>query len=71
MSEAKKALNVAKVSFTLHELSASTGIGIRRLREEILTGRLRAKRFAGKLVILADEVTRFLDALPKVEPKRS
>ena len=64
------AVNKETLAYSLKEMAEQTGVGITRLRTEILEGKLTAKCFGTKLVILADEARRYLKALPESAPNK-
>jgi excisionase family DNA binding protein len=53
-----------KLSYTIMELCAATGIGRTSIYEAIWAGKLKARKFGGRTVFLADDVREFLANLP-------
>ena len=58
----KNPTTVPILAFGLPELSKSTGMSISYWRKRIAAGELRATRLGRRVVVLADEVQRYLDA---------
>ena len=57
-------------AFSIREVMARTGIGRNRIYQLIREGRLTAKKFGTKTVIVATDLQRFLDELPAMPSMR-
>jgi excisionase family DNA binding protein len=53
-----------KLSFTIPEVVKATGVGRTAIYEEIKAGNLEARKRGAQTLILAEELKRFLTALP-------
>jgi excisionase family DNA binding protein len=51
-------------AFSIDEASATTGIGRTKLYEAILSGRLKARKYGKRTLILKDDLRQFLESLP-------
>ena len=56
--------NIQRESPNIAEVSAACGIGRTKIYEAIASGRLKAKKFGKRTVILTDDLRAFLAALP-------
>jgi excisionase family DNA binding protein len=54
-----------KLSLTIEEAAKLTSIGRSKLYQAISAGRLQARKFGRRTVILRSDLERFLAALPK------
>lgn len=57
-----------KIAYTLDEAVEATGIGRSSFYEEAMAGRIQFRKRGRTTLILADELQRYLDALPPMEP---
>lgn len=62
-------MDAKKLSYTVSEMVAATGLGRSRLYEEIRAGRLRIVKAGRRTLILAIDLEKWLDSLPKGAPK--
>jgi predicted DNA-binding protein YlxM (UPF0122 family) len=56
-----------RVAHSIPEICAATGIGRDRIYQAIRTGKLVARKYGRKTMILDYDLRSFLDALPKME----
>lgn len=56
--------NSLKISFTVAEAMAATGLGKTTLYEEIGNGRLRAKKRGATTLIRGEDLRHYIDSLP-------
>ena len=50
-----------KQSFTIPEVASCTGLSVPFVRKELYSGHLIGKRFGRRILILAEELTRYLN----------
>jgi hypothetical protein len=58
------------LAYDVQGLMKATGWGRSKIQEDIAAGRLRARKSAGKLVILYEDARAWLTALPLREPSK-
>ena len=56
---------MTKAAYSIKEAMSEIGIGRTKLYEEIAAGRLTPRKIGTKTIILAEDLTRYLNALPK------
>ncbi len=56
------------LAFTIADASVESGIGRSKLYEFIAAGDLQARKAHGRTLIMASELTRFLESLPTLDP---
>jgi hypothetical protein len=59
-------LGGGKLSYSIEEFAAASGIGRTRLYSAIKVGQLRARKFGKRTVILASDGREFLENLPEL-----
>ena len=66
-AEATKAKAMGQLAFTMREFCAVYGIGKDRAYDEVREGRLIARKWGARTIILAEDAERFIAALPRLE----
>jgi excisionase family DNA binding protein len=54
-----------KIGLTIHDVTKTTGIGRTTLFALIRDGKLPARKIGARTIVLADDLKRFLETLPK------
>ena len=62
------AFSLSKAAYSIAEFCALTGIGRTKVYEEILAGRLKAKKAGSRTLITAESGKSWLDSLPDYKP---
>jgi len=62
-------MDAKKLSYTVGEMVAATGLGRSRLYEEIRAGRLRIVKAGRRTLILAIDLEKWLASLPAGSPQ--
>jgi hypothetical protein len=57
-----------KLAYSVPALAESADISRSKIYEEMEAGRLKAKKFGSRTLILGDEAKRWLDSLPDFQP---
>jgi Helix-turn-helix domain len=57
-----------RVAHSIPEVCAATGLGRDSVYAAIRTGKLVARKYGRRTVVLEDDMRAFLEALPKLEP---
>lgn len=60
-----KDTGMMKEAYTITEVMEAIGIGRTKLYEEIGAGKLSPRKIGSKTIVLADDLKRYLNALPK------
>jgi excisionase family DNA binding protein len=58
----------SKLAYTIKEASRAAASSRSSLYAAIASGRLRARKFGSRTIILAEELRRFLRTLPRLDP---
>ncbi len=62
----RRDLNRQKLAYTIPELVHDSGAGRSKIYEEIAAGRLKVRKLGKRTLVLHDDVTSWLQALPTV-----
>ncbi|MFI0847889.1 hypothetical protein [Mesorhizobium sp. IMUNJ 23232] len=68
MAEAKPAVEIRKLSYTLDELEQVSGVGRSSIYQSISDLSLPAKKWNGRTIVLAADAEKFLHNLPPFVP---
>jgi excisionase family DNA binding protein len=60
-----------KLSYSIPEVSRETGLGKTTVYKAITEGRLRARKFGNRTIILADDLDQFLNSLPELNGNKA
>src|SRR5829696_7002507 len=60
-----------KISYTIPEFCAATGIGRTRIYAVLAAGQLRARKYGKRTIILAEDGRAFLASLPELRAARA
>lgn len=55
---------LTRIAYTIEDAAAEVGLSPRYIREEIYTGRLKAKAAGTKLIVRRADLEEWVDALP-------
>ncbi|MGH1571921.1 excisionase family DNA-binding protein [Methylobacterium sp. P31] len=58
--------NMEPLGLSVQQAAKSAGVGRTTIYEELARGRLRAKKLGRRTLILADDLKRWLEALPPI-----
>ena len=59
---------VQRIAYSVHEAAEAVGIGLTKLREEIASGNLRARKLGKRTMITIAELNQWLDKMPYLDP---
>jgi len=59
-----------RISYSVHEAAKAAGIGLTKLREEIRSNRLVARKLGKRTLINVDDLNAWAANLPRVESAR-
>jgi excisionase family DNA binding protein len=60
-----------RIFYSVHEAAEAVGIGLTKLREEIRSKRLIARKLGRRTLISADDLSAWASSLPKIDSARA